>query len=152
MIRVMIGATGVCLDILMTDHAPADPSTACVVVVGKELSELRVAVGTPPDAQDPSGPTAEDRDELEGFGSRNEFGQAVRVAIQGAAGIPLSPREMEVLHHIAAGRSNKVIAQAMNISGETVRAHVKSIFRKAGLENRTQAALWAVTVTSSDFF
>ncbi|MGU3316918.1 helix-turn-helix domain-containing protein [Sphingomonas sp. M6A6_1c] len=55
-----------------------------------------------------------------------------------------SPRERQVLEHLAIGSSNKRIAIIMAIAEDTVRDHVKSILRKTGLENRTQVALWAV--------
>ena len=42
------------------------------------------------------------------------------------------------------GLTNKQIAEAMNISYETVKEHVQHIFRKIGLTDRTQAAVWAV--------
>jgi DNA-binding CsgD family transcriptional regulator len=142
-VRVVIGDTGICLDIVMVDGVRAAPSIACIVVAGKDLGELRVSLRAPQELPEHAGPP------LDG---RGDPAQTVRVAVQGASPTPLSPREMEVLSHLAAGQSNKVIAQAMNISGETVRAHVKSIFRKAGLENRTQAALWAMAVTSSEYF
>ncbi|MEI8373118.1 MAG: response regulator transcription factor [Planctomycetota bacterium] len=56
----------------------------------------------------------------------------------------LSQREGEVLRHIARGLSNKQVAEEMKISYETVKEHVQHIFRKIGLTDRTQAALWAV--------
>ena len=58
-----------------------------------------------------------------------------------------SPRERQVLTHLAVGASNKVIAHLMDISQDTVRSHIKSIFRKTGLENRTQVALWFVRLS-----
>ncbi len=42
------------------------------------------------------------------------------------------------------GATNKQIAQAMNISYETVKEHVQHVLRKIGLTDRTQAAVWAV--------
>jgi DNA-binding NarL/FixJ family response regulator len=53
----------------------------------------------------------------------------------------LSPREREVLLHLANGSSNKVIARVCNITESTVKVHLKTILR--GVQNRTQAALWA---------
>jgi len=53
----------------------------------------------------------------------------------------LSRREEEVLNLLSEGLSNTQIAQRMNISSATARAHVYHILRKLGLENRTQAAL-----------
>ena len=45
---------------------------------------------------------------------------------------------------MAQGLTNKQIAVAMNVSYETVKEHVQHIFRKIGLTDRTQAAVWAV--------
>ena len=55
----------------------------------------------------------------------------------------LSVRELAVLDRIAAGRANKLISRDLGIAEGTVKVHVKSILRKLGLVNRTQAALWA---------
>jgi DNA-binding NarL/FixJ family response regulator len=57
---------------------------------------------------------------------------------------PLTKRESEVLRQLALGLSNKEIAQALNISYETVKEHVQHILRKLGVADRTQAAVWAV--------
>ena len=45
---------------------------------------------------------------------------------------------------IARGQTNKQIAEEMKIGCETIKEHVQHIFRKIGLTDRTQAALWAV--------
>ena len=58
--------------------------------------------------------------------------------------ISLSEREGEVLRQMTHGLTNKQIAQAMNISYETVKEHVQHVLRKIGLTDRTQAAVWAV--------
>ncbi len=52
----------------------------------------------------------------------------------------LSPRELEVLQHLATGRSNHQIAQALFISRSTASVHVSHILCKLGVENRTEAA------------
>lgn len=57
---------------------------------------------------------------------------------------PLTKREAEVLRQMALGLSNKEIAQALDISYETVKEHVQHILRKLGVADRTQAAVWAV--------
>jgi DNA-binding NarL/FixJ family response regulator len=58
--------------------------------------------------------------------------------------LPLSVREMEVLSCVTQGMSNKEIARYLNISQQTVKNHITSILRKLGLEDRTQAAIFAV--------
>jgi DNA-binding CsgD family transcriptional regulator len=56
----------------------------------------------------------------------------------------LSPREIEVLRLVAAGKSNRQIAEALFISVETVKVHVRSILAKLELESRTAAAAFAI--------
>ncbi len=56
----------------------------------------------------------------------------------------LTPRELEVLTCITQGKSNKEIAALLYISEKTVKNHLTNIFRKIGVEDRTQAALYAV--------
>jgi len=57
---------------------------------------------------------------------------------------PLTPREREVLLLIGRGMANKVIARELSLSEKTVKAHVSSILAKLGVNDRTQAALYAV--------
>jgi DNA-binding NarL/FixJ family response regulator len=57
---------------------------------------------------------------------------------------PLSPREIEVLRLIAAGRDNPDIAKELFISQSTVKRHVEAILGKLGVDNRVQAAVAAV--------
>ena len=58
--------------------------------------------------------------------------------------VPLSPREMEILQLIARGYSNKEIAHELGISRQTVKNHMTSILRKLSVNDRTQAALYAL--------
>jgi DNA-binding NarL/FixJ family response regulator len=58
--------------------------------------------------------------------------------------VPLTRREMEVLKHLVAGATNKKIAEALDISYETVKEHVQNLLRKIGVVDRTQAAVWAI--------
>ena len=55
----------------------------------------------------------------------------------------LSPRELEVLRHIAAGDSNKLIARAFDLSPHTVKRHVANLLTKLGLPTRAAAAAYA---------
>ncbi len=57
---------------------------------------------------------------------------------------PLSPREMEILKLITQGLSNKEIAYKLGISHQTVKNHMTSILRKLDVEDRTQAAVFAL--------
>jgi len=57
---------------------------------------------------------------------------------------PLTPREMEVLQHVAQGLSNPEIAAKLFISERTVRNYVSHILDKLHLANRVQAALYAL--------
>jgi DNA-binding NarL/FixJ family response regulator len=56
---------------------------------------------------------------------------------------PLSERELEVLRHLAQGRSNREIAGTLFLSEGTVKNHVTSVLAKLGVRDRTQAALRA---------
>ncbi len=75
-----------------------------------------------------------------------QFEQADTVAEGdwGSMLIPLSPREMEILQHIAQGKSNKEIAYELGISRQTVKNHMTSILRKLAVNDRTQAAIYAL--------
>jgi DNA-binding NarL/FixJ family response regulator len=55
----------------------------------------------------------------------------------------LTPREREVLHHLARGYLYKEIAQRLGISVKTVEAHVSAVLRKLQLSNRHQLSRWA---------
>ena len=64
--------------------------------------------------------------------------------LSGSLEVSLSEREGQVLRLIARGLTNNQIAAEMNIGCETIKEHVQHIFRKIGLTDRTQAAVWAV--------
>ncbi|MGG0239726.1 response regulator [Bacillus rhizoplanae] len=56
----------------------------------------------------------------------------------------LTKREKEVLREIAKGRSNKEIAAELHITEQTVKTHVSNVLAKLNVDDRTQAALYAV--------
>lgn len=69
----------------------------------------------------------------------------LRTAATGLANTAkLSCQEKRILTHLTSGDTNKVIARKLQISEATVKAHVKAILRKIQVENRTQAAMWAI--------
>ena len=56
----------------------------------------------------------------------------------------LTPREVEILEQVVAGASNKDIAESLHISENTVKIHLRNILEKLHLQNRVQAAVYAV--------
>ncbi len=61
----------------------------------------------------------------------------------------LSAAELRVLDLLNRGKLNKVIAYELEITESTVKAHISAIFKKLGVQNRTQAVLLAKTLDSS---
>lgn len=56
----------------------------------------------------------------------------------------LTEREIQVLREVAAGNANKMVAQLLHVSEETIKAHMKSILSKLGANDRTHAVTIAV--------
>ena len=90
---------------------------------------------------------------------RNELISTIRTVHSGGRRIPpeiaselaehfsadaLSLRELEVLRSVARGHSNKVVADELSISEDTVKGHMKSILSKLGANDRTHAVLIAI--------
>jgi DNA-binding NarL/FixJ family response regulator len=90
---------------------------------------------------------------------RNDLINTIRIVHGGGRRIPpeiaselaehmcadaLSPREVEVLRSVAAGHSNKIVADDLTISEDTVKGHMKSILSKLGASDRTHAVLIAI--------
>jgi two-component system NarL family response regulator len=59
-------------------------------------------------------------------------------------GDAVSPREREILRLFARGHGNKAIAEALGISENTVRFHIKSVFEKLGVSDRAHAVAVAI--------
>jgi DNA-binding NarL/FixJ family response regulator len=72
-----------------------------------------------------------------------------RAATSGLA--VLTGREREVLEQIRHGRSNREIARVLGVAEKTVKTHVSSVLAKLGVQDRTQAALYAVTHGDGDW-
>jgi len=67
---------------------------------------------------------------------------SIRLDLPPEGEVLLSDREEQILRSLVAGASNKLIARELGITEGTVKVHVKSLFRKLGKSNRTQAAIW----------
>lgn len=71
----------------------------------------------------------------------------VRTRMRSSTGnslVDLTNREMQVLRHVSMGLSNREVGKSLGISVETVKEHVQNILRKLNVNDRTQAAVWAV--------
>jgi two-component system nitrate/nitrite response regulator NarL len=82
--------------------------------------------------------------ELIGSLTRIVQGQSQKTLQPGTLLSDLTPREQEILRHLAEGQSNKAIARTLDITDGTVKLHVKSILRKLGVRSRVEAAVIAV--------
>ncbi|MNG34406.1 Transcriptional regulatory protein LiaR [compost metagenome] len=71
----------------------------------------------------------------------NRFRQPQQTAVK--AHEQLTEREMDVLKLVAQGKSNQEIADDLFIGIKTVKFHVTNIFSKLGVDDRTQAAIYA---------
>ena len=69
-------------------------------------------------------------------------GHRVRRRVEHPGG--LTPREVEVLVHLARGKRNREIAEALGISAKTVSAHLERVYLKAGVTSRAAATLFAM--------
>src|ERR1700716_2707472 len=75
---------------------------------------------------------------------RNERALAILSRTKDTIAPQLSPREQSILQCLTEGYSNKCIARKIDIAEATVKVHVKAILRKIRVQNRTQAAVWAM--------
>jgi DNA-binding NarL/FixJ family response regulator len=82
---------------------------------------------------------------------------ASRIAVDRARGrlglmlTELSPRQRQVLELIGRGKPNKLIAHELEISENTVKAHLRQIMKRLHVTNRTEAALMALGQDLDDF-
>lgn len=77
-------------------------------------------------------------------GQRRICAEIAGCLAENAAQEGLSTREIEVLRGLSAGTRNKIIAAELSISEETVKGHMKSVFQKLNVDNRTQAVVIAM--------
>lgn len=58
--------------------------------------------------------------------------------------IPLTPRELAILRHVAGGLRNREVGELLDVSEQTIKNHLSSILHKLGVPNRTHAVTFAV--------
>lgn len=64
---------------------------------------------------------------------------------EGEPGLPnLTNQETRIIKLVAAGLDNDMITKVLSVTRNTVKTHMKNIFEKLGVSNRTQAAIWAI--------
>ena len=80
---------------------------------------------------------------FEGLGARPDLTRVDSLVTPAASSHGLSPRELEVLHHVAGGKTNKEIAAELVLSERTVERHVSNIFAKLRVSTRAAAAAFA---------
>jgi DNA-binding CsgD family transcriptional regulator len=134
----------VCLAILRERRGFSDQDRAILYALlpqmerayryAKALDSLRMTLRRGKEAEHESGAA----------GNLPEHGTPQSLCVLG-----LSEREAEVLYWVAAGKSSPVISMILGIRHDTVRAHLKRIFTKLGVENRLSAALRALQVLRS---
>ena len=125
------GANGYFVDVMTCD---VFVKSLELVMMGETIfppAFLSYVLGAEADHPNPAAPVAENSD-------------AITVAAEDTLAPRLSPREKIILRCLIEGDSNKCIARKIEIAEATVKVHVKAILRKIRVQNRTQAAIWAM--------
>ena len=128
------GANGYFVDVMTCD----------VFVKSLELVMMGETIFPPAFLSYVLGAEADHHPERHGGASVEENSHAIIVAAEDTLAPRLSPREKIILRCLIEGNSNKCIARKIEIAEATVKVHVKAILRKIRVQNRTQAAIWAM--------
>lgn len=112
------------------------------VAASAEPSELVAVIRRVADGEDPLKDEVIGRPDLvdrimEGF--RDSFRRADE-----PPSIPLTPRELDILRHVAGGLRNREVGELLDVSEQTIKNHLSSILHKLGVPNRTHAVTFAV--------
>ena len=79
------------------------------------------------------------------IGPEVQAGRADEIRLRGSRSRPgLSPRELEILKHIAAGRSAPEIGKVIHLSPATIKSHLQSLYEKLGVSDRAAAVAEAM--------
>ena len=121
-----------------------DNSTYVARAVSAGAHDYLLKTATRKEMLDAIGGAAENIVPARSTAFRRMAGAMARREASPAVDVPLTPRETQVLRQVALGLSNREIADALEISVETVKEHVQNLLRKIALDDRTQAAVWAI--------
>jgi DNA-binding NarL/FixJ family response regulator len=116
-------------------YCPKDIETGRLLEVIRQVARGNFVIG---------GKVYNERGVQEWLNSQVEALSGPYVVDSGEHFVPLSPREMEILRCVTRGLSNKEIAHELGISHQTVKNHMTSILDKLNVEDRTQAAVYAL--------
>ena len=75
---------------------------------------------------------------------RGGGGKADRASLE-ISELHLSARQREIVHLLVHGKSNKEMANRLNLSGDTIKAHLQHIFRKIGVSSRLEVVVYFLT-------
>jgi DNA-binding NarL/FixJ family response regulator len=149
-------------DVLLMDlRLPGMGGVEVILAIRKEFPEARVIVLTTFDTDEDIYRAMQSgaKSYLLKDTAEDELAEAIRAVHAGEQKLParvadrlavrqkraeLSHREMEVLQLLTKGRSNKEIGSALFITEDTVKAHLKTLFVKLGVQDRTEAAITAI--------
>lgn len=133
--------------IVIAEREPADAliSALTLAELGYHLSDQNGAADGPADKQSrpKSGPNSGPNSGLNSGLNSGPQSAPYSAPQANAADHMLSKREAAVLEYLCQGLSNKSIARELGIRETTVKVHLRSTYRKIGVKNRTQAAVWA---------
>ena len=125
---------------LLSTLLAQDPSACATSVPAQYVQRLLTLSGTvPPDSSGPWGAALSDGTLAQ---RPHENGLQAHPS-QLANGEPLSARELEVLHLIAAGLSNQEITERLVIAMSTLKTHINHLYAKLAVRSRTQAIVQA---------
>ncbi len=83
------------------------------------------------------------REVFEGLGARPDVEQVERLSLRPAGARGLTPREVEVVRLVAAGKSNREVARDLVLSEKTVARHLSNVYTKLGISSRAAATAYA---------
>lgn len=147
--------------VLMDLRLPGLGGVEAIIAIRKEFSDARVIVLTTFDRDEDIFRAIQSgaKSYLLKDTPEDELAEAIRAVHAGREILPgkvarqlatrrqradLSQREMEVLQHLTKCRSNKEISALLFISEDTVKAHLKTLFAKLNVKDRTEAAISAI--------